>query len=181
VTQTVLKPSRPADPPGAFWRFVNFLRANIGLRSLELADRYAEAKVTDKEYDVQIRVLNARLEYEKAMAQVRELDRKGKADAEEKRAVAAERQAAAEGKRADARITKARARAEAAKARQEEARARMAEHIERLVKARELGPEEAMEWLGEVISRIEFQHDGRVEIQPPNPSPKHADDEGKEN
>jgi hypothetical protein len=36
VGRAVLKPSNPADPPGMFWRFINFLRASVGLRSLEL-------------------------------------------------------------------------------------------------------------------------------------------------
>ena len=34
----------------AFRKFVNFLRISIGRRSLELADRYAEATVVEKEY-----------------------------------------------------------------------------------------------------------------------------------
>jgi polyhydroxyalkanoate synthesis regulator phasin len=134
---------------------------------VELADRYAEAKVVDREYDPQIKLLNARMEYEKVMAEVRERDRKSEAEAEEKRAVAGERRAAAEGKRAETKVTKSRARAETAKARQEETRARLAEKVERLVKAGELGPEGAMEWLEEIIGKIEFQHGGRVEVKLP--------------
>lgn len=173
VGRTVLKPSNLADQPGWFRQCIDSLRRTVGLRSLELADRYAEAKVVEVESANAIKMMDARKEYEKVMAEVRERDRKGAAEAEVTRAVA-------ERKWADVKESKTRVRIEAAKARQEESRARMTEHVERLVKAGELGPEAAKEWLEEVISKIEFQHGGRVEVQLPTPPGKEADDEGDE-
>ena len=158
VQRTLLGPSNPADKPSRYRRFLNFLRRRVGLRSVELADRFAEATVADKEVDVEIRLIQAKAEYEKTMAEVHKID----AEAEERRA-------AAKLTRADADCRRADARAKAAKARQEQAKARITEHLDRLVRAKQRGPEAALEWVDEVISKIELQHEGRVEIQPATP------------
>src|SRR5271166_5163197 len=69
-----LEPSRPVDPPNFFWRFIDGLRKTVGIRSLELADRWAEAKVSGKEIDNEIRRGMAIASVEKSMAEVRKMD-----------------------------------------------------------------------------------------------------------
>lgn len=81
ISKTVLEPQKPTDNPSMFVKFVNFVRQNIGLKPLELAERFAEAEARKREaqadsfeVDNQVKLLKAKQEYELVQAEIRRMD-----------------------------------------------------------------------------------------------------------
>jgi len=154
--RTEFQPIDRRDPPGRWRRFVDFLRVNIGLKPLDLAERWAEAKVFTQEVEAQARLYQAKAEYERVMAEARRIERESKAKAERD---------GAEAKRLRA------------QARQATADARTREKAARLIAAGNRSPEEAAAKLRAIIEQLELLHGGRVEFQLPEPP---DEDEGSE-
>jgi hypothetical protein len=69
IQRSELKPKDPKDQPSRWWRFINGLKTTIGLRPLYLTERFAEAKVCSIETDNQVKLLNAKKDYELAMVE----------------------------------------------------------------------------------------------------------------
>ena len=154
--RTEFKPLDRRDPPSRWRRFVDFLRVNIGLKPLHLAERWAEAKVFNEEVEAQAKLYQAKAEYEKVLAEAHRIERESKAKAEKDEA---------EAKRLRA------------QARQEAADARIREKAARLMEASNLSPQEAIERLLAIREQLELLHGGRAEFQLPEPS---DEDEGAE-
>lgn len=155
VQRADLKPNDPKDPPSAWQSFVNGLRRLIGCRSLELSDRYAEARVCIAEAEAEgirieneIKLLKARQEFEEAAARAAQIRSQTEADAKKASA--------------DAKV-------KAAQSRSINANTRVTELALKLLKAGEMSPAEAREWLEESMQRIAL-HGGTVELQLPEPS-----------
>lgn len=91
VQKTEAKPLRSTDSRGLWWDFLDGLRRAIGFKPLYLAERWGIAKVRKieveveaKDVDNQVKLIQARVEAEKAMSAIRtaELDAKTKAEKE---------------------------------------------------------------------------------------------------
>ena len=70
IQRSELKPKDPKDKSNRWWRFIIGLRTTIGLKPLYLTERFAEAKVCSIETDNQVKMLNARKDFELAMVEV---------------------------------------------------------------------------------------------------------------
>lgn len=69
VQVTQLEPKDKSDRRTAWKKFVDWLRTNVGLKPVDLAERWTKAKVRDKETDVDVKLLAARAQYELAAAE----------------------------------------------------------------------------------------------------------------
>lgn len=72
--RTEMRPIDDRDPASLWRRFLDFMRQSIGLKPLDLSERWIEAKVRSAEIDNETRLLNAKLEYERTMAEVRRIN-----------------------------------------------------------------------------------------------------------
>jgi hypothetical protein len=150
-----LKPIDPADKLGWWRSFFDDVRAFVGMKPLYLSERWAEAKVASlevkvesEEVDNEVKLLRAKMDYEKVMAEVREKDRESAAKAEKEKAVA-------EYVGAQTRVLTAQSRL-----------------LEKASKAKQMSPDEARAWLEETQRKIELLHGGCVEYKLPElPSP----------
>lgn len=147
VERTQVKPIDMKDPPGLFHRFLDALRKTIGLRPLHLAERFAAVRVQREEVearnceiDGEMRLLQGKIEYERAMAEIRqgELEAQG-------------------------RFLKDSAEAAHLRAQTEALSTDLRDAIERLKDATNVSPEDNLDWLQSVIQRIRFCG-GEVEI-----------------
>ncbi len=148
VQRTELQPLDPKDSRSRWQRFVDFLRQNIGLKPLYLAERYAEAKVRQEEakarqeeVDADVRLLQAKVDYERALVEAEKMRRESA------------------GKRA-----------------KDVAQAGLTKAVTRLINAGELDCVEAIEELQAIIQRIQSQG-GLVEFELPEPEEGEAGDE----
>jgi hypothetical protein len=136
VQESVLRPINPQDKPSRWKRFLNGLRTTIGLKPLYLAERFATAKVRKEEIDNDIKLVNAKLEFQKTMAEMRRLERESKSKSAETKA----------------------------KTKKIQVETQIQEWALEQLKAKNLSPEEAANHLAEIIQKIELIHGGRVEI-----------------
>ncbi len=74
VQQTQLGPSDPKDERNWWHKFVNFLRQNIGLKPLYLAERFAEARVRKEEVEAEKTLLEAKSIYEMTVATAKKIE-----------------------------------------------------------------------------------------------------------
>ncbi len=95
VSRTEFRPKDITDNRNLWLRFVDVLRQTIGVKSLELAQRYAEAKVSAQEVDVeaskienQVKLLKAKRETEMVLADIRRKDLEAKGEFEKAKAIA---------------------------------------------------------------------------------------------
>lgn len=151
ISQTDFKPKDSADNPSLFRRFVDFIRQNIGLKPLHLAERFAEAELRKREADAekqevenQVTILKAKQEFELIQAEIRRKQLESESTADREKAMT-------EAVRADTRSKKASARIQEVAARE----------IERLGQT----PEEAVKRLHRLVNRLRSQG-GDIEISP---------------
>jgi hypothetical protein len=147
IQKTTLAPASPSGSRGGWWKFLDALRAAIGLKPLELAERFAVARVRQQEMmtetqevENEIKLLRAREEFELIKAEV-----------ERRRTQTA----------SVAKIARA-------KVRMENARAKIVELAAKQLEASQSDPEEALQRVQDVIRQIEL-HGGRVEVEIPEP------------
>lgn len=152
VQKTELKPLDPKDSRNLWQRFVDGLRQHIGLKPLYLTERFAVARIREvesanesREVDNQVKLLQAKLEYERFQVEARQAEQ----------SLELERQKAAE----DIRLKKEQTK-------REKANRNLSEQAAKLLSAAQQTREEAIEVLKDVIARIEL-HGGDVEINLP--------------
>lgn len=151
ISKTELAPINPKDPPGLLKRLWDFVRVNIGLKSLDMAERFGEAEIRNreadaasKEVDNQVKLLKAKQEYEQVQAEIRRLDERAKADAAK---------------------TKAETEALRAKTKATKNLTKVQELAIREIERRNQTPEEAMDRLKAIVDKIR-DAGGDVEIPP---------------
>ncbi len=158
VSKTELKPVKATDEPGLWRKFANFVRQNIGLKPLHLAERFAEAEIDSREAENHIKLLKAKGEYELVQAEIRRRDLEAEGQHEKVTAEAEQIRA---------------------KARSAKARARIAEAAARAIERRGQTPEQAMKRLREIVDKIR-NLGGDVEIEPLDGELYETDDEESE-
>ncbi|KAA0132092.1 hypothetical protein FYZ48_28680 [Gimesia chilikensis] len=73
VQRTDFAPIEKKDSPSAWRNFFNGVRNLFGFKSIELAERFAEARATKEEYANDATMLQARADYELKMAEAKKL------------------------------------------------------------------------------------------------------------
>lgn len=69
VQKTDLAPISKDDPPSKWKEFLNTIRTFVGMKPLYYADRFAEARVQEIEIENQIKLIQAKGDYELKMAE----------------------------------------------------------------------------------------------------------------
>ena len=85
IQRTDFAPTDKKDPPSAWRNFCNGFRNILGFKSVDLAERFAEARVTKEEYANDATMLQAKADFELKMAEAEKLRseaRKNDAEAE---------------------------------------------------------------------------------------------------
>jgi hypothetical protein len=144
VQRTDMVPIDTKDSRGRWQRFIDGLRQHIGLKPLNLSERWAEAKVRQEEVGAEARLLAAKADYELKMAQARQIE-------VETNGLQAKNQASVEKLRAEASASDASARL-----------------VNELLDARKNGTDAALENLSLSITQIQL-HGGSVEFGLPSP------------
>lgn len=73
-------PSHESLKESRWWtKFVDFLRVNIGMKPLDLSERWVEARVRQEEVIPQVKLIEAQTQYEEKLAKIEKL--KAEADA----------------------------------------------------------------------------------------------------
>jgi predicted oxidoreductase len=157
ISKVELRPIKPADKPGIWWKFLNSLRQTVGMKPLELVVRFGEAKVVAKELDNdskdvdnQVKLLQAKADYERVQAEIRERDRASQAKADR-----------------EAVVTRGMA-----------AGAQIQEWAAQQLKARKKTPDQLAGDLMAIKHQIEVVHGGRVELELPPVPDHHSSFEG---
>ena len=131
------------DSRSGWQKFIDGLRQSVGLKPLYLAERWAEAKVRQEEIDAEARLLEAKANYELAMAEVRKMEREGQSKQQIDEAIAGFIRS------------------------QTDTPEIVLSIIQNLSDASTLAPGEALANLEDVIKRIEL-HGGAVEVDLPD-------------
>ncbi len=140
VQRNDLEPTDPKDHRSLWAKFIDSLRQSIGFRPVYLAERWAVAKVRQEEVDADARLYAAKAQYELAMAQVHKIELEAEASYEKGMAEAYQIRTASN---VSQRV------------------------VSELLDAKKRTPEEALEYLEDVMNRIRMAG-GTVEIDLPD-------------
>ncbi|QDT42353.1 hypothetical protein Pan241w_24360 [Gimesia alba] len=69
IQRTDLAPIEKNDPPSRYQRFLNQVRLFLGMKPLDLARRFTEARVRKEEIENEVKLIQAKADYELKMAE----------------------------------------------------------------------------------------------------------------